>query len=63
MNDTLDIDAGDKRAIRAAQRSYDNIEKREWKAEQREKMAEELYAGIKSYKKKIKSRLKKEIAN
>ena len=36
MNGTLDIDAGNKRAIRAARRSYDNVDKREWKAEQRE---------------------------
>ena len=63
MTDTFDIDSGDCRAIKAAQRSYDNIDRREKKAEQREKNADQLYSGIKSYKKKIKNRLKKEIAN
>ena len=51
MTDVYDIDLGDQRAIKRAQCSYDSIDKREKKAADRAVMADELYKGIKSYKK------------
>ena len=43
MTDVYDIDIGDQRAIKRAQNSYDNIDKREKKAADRAVMADELY--------------------
>ena len=40
MTDVFDIDSGDTRAIKAAQKSYDNIDRREKTAERREKNAD-----------------------
>ena len=61
MADTFEIDQGNKRAIKASQKAYDNLDKRERIANRREETADQLYQGIKSYKKRIKGAIKKEI--
>ena len=61
MADTFEIDQGNKRAIKASQKAYDSLDKRERIANRREETADQLYEGIKSYKKRIKGALKKEI--